>query len=231
MTTEQRIIAFDPIFDYMEFLNDGIVCDCRIIFPDNTEMKCHKMILSNSSKFFFNAFTGDMAEQATGVVNVNFNPGNLLQKVIKWMYNGRIELDETSKKELMQLYAIVHFYGIETLKADVEKKIDSVVNNNNILDYVDICYEEDLQEPLNALAPKIGKNIEKFDVKVLSDKLDVRVYSLAMRESGLSDDMRLIKMKEFVGTYELGEDEKQMLRDSLMTPITDRISKIFPALL
>jgi hypothetical protein len=225
MTVEQKLIAYNPIFDYIEFLEKETVWDCRIIFADGSEMKCHKLILANSSKFFFNAFTGDMAEQSTGIVQIQFNPENLLQKVIRWMYNGDIKYDD---KSLMQLYAVVHFYGIEVLKADVEKKINEVVNDENVLEYANSCYEMDLQESLNALAPIIGKNILNHDVNKLSEILDVRVYSLAIKESGLSDEAKLKNMKEFLGDYELNEDEKQMLRDSLSNPNAPLVKKILP---
>ena len=229
--TDSITISYDPIFNYSEFLESGVTWDCKIVFPDGNEMKCHKIVLSNSSKFFFNAFTGDMSEQVTGVVNISYNPGNLLADVIKWMYDGKISKNIYENK-LMELYAIVHFYGVDVLKEKVEEKIKESVNINNIFDYINKCYDDDLQESLNILAPIIGEHINEYNVDKLSDALDVRVYSLVLKASKLSDSEKLNHMKNFIKSYEMNSEEKQMLRDSLTAPENNSLIKsIFPDIL
>ena len=229
--TDSITISYDPIFNYSEFLESGVTWDCKIVFPDGNEMKCHKIVLSNSSKFFFNAFTGDMSEQVTGVVNISYNPGNLLADVIKWMYDGKISKNIYENK-LMELYAIVHFYGVDVLKEKVEEKIKESVNINNIFDYINKCYDDDLQESLNILAPIIGEHINEYNVDKLSDALDVRVYSLVLKSSKLSDSEKLNHMKNFIKSYEMNSEEKQMLRDSLTAPENNSLIKsIFPDIL
>ena len=231
MTTSLITISYDPIFNYSEFLKSGVTSDCQIVFPDGKEMKCHKIVLSNSSKFFFNAFTGDMSEQMTGVVNISYNPGNLLASVIQWMYDGKIS-KSIYENNLMELYAIVHFYGVDVLKDKVEEKIKSTVNINNISDYINKCYDDDLQESLNVLAPIIGEHINEYNVDKLSDALDVRVYSLVLKSSKLNDSEKLQHMKNFIKSYEMNSEEKQMLRDSLSSPDnTNLIKSTFPNIL
>lgn len=226
---ETKEIIYDKIFDYSEFLESGSNTDCELKFPDQPSIFAHKLVLANSSKFFFNAFTGNMTEQQTGIVSCSFNPDNILEKVVKYMYNGKIQF---SNSELMQLYATVNYYGIDSLRSVLEEKIDKEITPENMLDYCNICYEKNLNEVLNILAVKIGQRLDEYSVDKLTDILDVRVYALALKNSKLDARAKLNHIRSFIRDYELDQNEKESLLAAVGNgPVVDElINSIFPQL-
>ncbi|EAX92653.1 BTB/POZ domain containing protein [Trichomonas vaginalis G3] len=172
-------------FDFSEFFDKSLVTDCLIKFEGSSsaEIRAHKLILANSSNFFFNMFTGQMDEERTGTVNLVYNPDNLLQEAIRWMYNGKKFYEDYDIEKLLKLYAVSAFYTIENLQNDLKTVISQKIPQLKMLNYCDFCYKQGLSETLNYLAVLIGENFEKYDdISKMSDILDVRVYALALQK-------------------------------------------------
>ena len=103
MSSEPRTIVYHSLFDFGDFFENQMISDCKIVTEDQTEIPAHRVILANSSKTFFNYFTADMEESRTGIVKASFNPNGLLRKVVKYMYDGVIQIDLDN---WVDLYAI-----------------------------------------------------------------------------------------------------------------------------
>lgn len=228
-------INYAPIFNYKEFLDNSTNSDCEIQLNDGkAPIKAHKLILANSSTFFYNMFTGQMTEAETGTVEIEYNPGNLVREVINWMYDGKIDYDDKENvKKLLQIYAISAFYGVSVLQEEIEKIFKQKINPQNMLENCEICYENELNETLNFLAVLIGKNLKDYDVKQLSDILDVRVYAIALKNAEGDNEFKLQHMKDFIGDYEMKDEDKVNLKYALKDDPQKEglIQKIFPALL
>ncbi|EAY06448.1 BTB/POZ domain containing protein [Trichomonas vaginalis G3] len=229
--------CYAPIFNFSEFLDNSIISDCEIILDDGEPpIKAHKLILANSSSFFLNIFTAQMEESATGKVPITKNPGKLLRRVINWMYDGKIQYNDDNK-DLLRLYEISLYYGVLVLNESLQKLIREKIKTEDILDYCDFCFNEELSRTLEFLAELIGENIGEFtDLEKLSQILDVKTFSLALKSSKLNTREKLQKISKFIGDYTMEGNDISDLKDALNkssdkgTINKDQLKKEFPEL-
>ena len=212
-TNEDDRIYYDPIFDYSDFIPDGhndMLCDCTLVLQDGTTLKSHTMILANSSLFFLNAFTSGMAEEQTKTVKVDVNPGNLFPEVLNWMYCGKIAV---TQQKLMPLLEITRFYGIEALLSHLTHIYQQLVSEDVrvVIDFVKQCYDMALAPELEFLIPTIAKNIQTFDMKVMSENFDVTTFFEIIQRTSLTLGEKVSRLTSFLGDYQLSHEEKVLL--------------------
>lgn len=213
---EEDVIYFDPIFDFSEFrANSGHLYDCTIDLGDGTTVSAHQAILSTTSEFFFNAFTSGMTEQETRHVKLEVNPGNIFPLVLNWMYNGHIEI---TPDNIMALSVVTRFYGIGRLLASVERTIEACTQENpqNLIKFIQDCYEMELVEELDRLVPLIAKHFRSLNIQELSDNLDIRTFC-KVRDllDWMSLEEKLHCTNRFLGDYQATDEELLILNDFL----------------
>ena len=191
-----------PRFDYLEFFNNQFLTDCelrvRSLESDGFDtIRAHRVILANSSDFFYNSFTSGMTEAETGIVEMTKNPMGLLPRVIQYLYSGNIEFDES---EAMSLLFIAHDYGINSLTARLQAYIDSVESPDVILRFADQCFESEFVSELKDLVPAIARMYDKFAMSRLTTALDVPTFALVLASlKNLDDSKKVNELLEFIG--------------------------------
>ena len=206
-------VFFAPRFDFAEFLNTGFLTDCSIFLgPEGTdavEIKAHVLVLANSSQYFHDMFTGEMKESNTHKVYVTHNPQNLLPRVIRYMYTGKIRFEFS---ETMSLYSIARFYKIQSLEEDIQAEIQNICTAENIFALVDQCFDEELISELKFLEPFIAKFFFALDMKVITDKLDVQTFAHSLKHilNKFTPEKLLDTISQFLGEgYEFEEEDEQ----------------------
>ena len=200
-------------FNFGAFLSSSFLSDCELRIynsgDDITTIRAHRYVLSNSSHFFFNIFTSGMQEESTGIVVMKKNPDNMLQKVIRWMYDGEIRFDW---EDVVALLEISQYYSIPQLNSDVMKFLDTNINEKNVLVLVRKCYELELDDILDdILNDYLALFFRKIPIQELSDELDVFEFAKVVKKVnlGLEEEVRCIM--NFIGDYETNDQEKNIL--------------------
>ena len=199
--------AFD--FDYSEFMDgaQGMV-DCTLDLGNGQLIGAHRLILGNSSLFFFNAFTSGMSEEKTRVVKVDVNPRDTFPLVLNWMYTGEISVPD---EKIVPLVGICRYYEIDVLMQEVEKHFSALEQSDafpeQCLEFVRQCYELELQCALEFFVPIIAKNLNRFQMKALSDNLDVETFVAVLQAMDCDLTLKVESLVAFIGSYEPSDDE------------------------
>ena len=208
---KNSILTFVSSFDYSDFLDSGFLSDCKLIIPngeEKTEIKAHIFILANSCQYFHDMFTGEMSEAQTHIVHITHNPQNLFPRVIKFLYNGKLEwkVDET-----ISLLSIARFYKIDCLYKALDAKINEIMKPELVLPFVSSCYDNQFTNELNYMIPFISKYFDSFKISELSDALDVTTFAKVIDpiKGGFGTDKLIDIITEFVVDYEFESKEEQ----------------------
>ena len=220
-SAEEGVCCFESIFDYSEFQNDEYkaMFDCKLEFENGDSLPAHRLVLGNCSEFFFNAFTSGMSEDKERVVKIDYNPCNAFPDVFKWMYTGHISVPVD---KIVPIISIARYYGIELLVTEIRNFLKNATSSpafpQNCLIFIRQCYQLELPCELEFLIPFIGATLGKFQIRDLSDNLDVKTFVSALRCYVAPWGEKVNKLHEFmtIGTYEPTNEERVILRQYLM---------------
>ncbi|OHT16239.1 BTB/POZ domain containing protein [Tritrichomonas foetus] len=199
-----------PNFNYKEFKDDNFLADCEVRIhhsiddPEYVSYPAHVIVLANSSEFFYNVFTGDTQESATGIVDVYTNPMGLLPSVIDFMYTGQLDFTED---QVMALYHIAHDCGIRSLEENLNNYLESQVIPANILAFVNQCYDYELVEELKVLEDYVSKFFRQLSTNNLTQALDVITYTHILEKQHLSNNDKIKYLNDFIGKWECDDEE------------------------
>lgn len=149
------------------------------------------------------------------------NPENLLEKVVKFLYNGELDY---KMEEIPALCEIAIDLTITVLQDELAKHIRAYFAEKECLKkLVDIRYQKEYRLTLEWLQTILTENFRFFTVAEWSALLDVSTFCgvLANVKDGdqlLKPEDRLAIIKEFLGEYNFPdpkemENEKAALRD------------------
>ena len=214
-------IVLAPLFDFLEFYDNQTLTDCIVYIGEDKEsseaIHAHILVLANSSGFFYNVFTGDMEEAKTHEVHVQFNPKNLLPKIIRWMYNGKLtfETEEEEKNEIIPILAISNFYNIEKLKKHCQNRIEEYFSGDKnpslIFDFIDQCFEYELSHELKFLEGYMATNFEKLDINKISDSIDVQTFiNIIKKRAKMTNREKIDSITKFIKDYDFTGKENEM---------------------
>ena len=211
---ESQEIVISPIFDFSSYFKDSILTDCELLVHDSpngpvtSNIRAHRLVLSSSSEFFYNAFTSGMKESVENRIDIFSNPLNQFPRVVQWMYNGTIDITE---ENFIPLLNIAHTYGIVQLESDLKSYLESRLNVDILMKLVNRCYDLECQDQLQVLEPYMADLFNQIPIQMLSDALDVDTFISVITKAGLPVEDRIKKTTEFLGSYELTDEEKDHL--------------------
>ncbi|QWA14565.1 Kelch-like protein [Lumpy skin disease virus] len=162
-------------------------CDVSICFNDVIKIKGHKIILSNSSKYFDTMFSNKyFIENQKNDISINIsnldNPEVSINEIIKFMYNGK--LDKTLKDYviLKDMLKIADYLIIDDIIPLCITSIVKIIDFNNCLDACIFSEFYNLKK-LNRFTYKfIRKNIRKIYLKKDFIYLSFNVIDLLLRD-------------------------------------------------
>jgi hypothetical protein len=207
--------------NYEDFYQNELLSDCKIHVvpspgaPPSKEIPGHRVILSNSSDFFYNSFTAGMREAQTGIVEVNCRPPELFLSIVQWMYSGKLDFSEN---DIMNLIQVAHEYGILQLEKFLVQELERIVNPQNLLTFLDRCFEDQLPDAIGELEPFVVKFLNEIDAKELGRVCDVSTFVKVLGKCQLGNKERIELITQFVDAdtgYELTSEDRMRLTQSL----------------
>jgi hypothetical protein len=213
--------------NYEEFFEDGttplagFLADCRIHVvtasgtPPSDVIAGHRVILSNSSDFFYNTFTAGMRESETGIVEVICRPPSLFRSIVRWMYSAKLELNVG---DIMNLIQVSHEYGILELEKFFVSELDTIITADNVLGFLDKCFEDQLPDAIRALEPFLANYLSEIDVKALGKVCDVTTFAKVLTKCRFGNQEKIALITQFVDAdteYELNSDDRMVLTQCL----------------
>lgn len=196
-----------PIFDYSEYLENGVICDCTIECR-GAQYKAHRVVLANSSTFFYNAFTSGMTEEEKRVVKVSDRFADMFPKVLNFIYTGAIDVEE---HEIIPLLEQSEYLGITSLGQCLCSIMDPIITEETLLAYIRQCYDTGCKLALERLVPYMAKFFNTISVKDFSDALDVFTFCLVVKSLELPGDEAVGILNAFLDGYTPNEQEKARL--------------------
>jgi hypothetical protein len=213
--------------NYEEFYPDeksespGFLADCRIhvlaspsASPSDV-IAGHRVILSNSSDFFYNTFTAGMREAETGIVEIVCKPPSLFRSIVHWMYSENLEFNPT---DIVNLIQVTHEYGILQLETFLLNELDSIVTPQNLLSFLDRCFEDQLPDAVVSMEPFLVRFLNELDPKELGRVCDVPTFVRVLGKCQLGNKEKIGLISQFVDAdtdYELTSEDRMGLTQCL----------------
>jgi hypothetical protein len=171
------------------------------------EIHAHRLILANASVFFLNSFISGVEESQTGIVKLTADYG-LMEKAIRWMYNGQLEYTDG---ELVGLVELSVYFGIDQLQKLLEAKLQGITDKERLRGVVVECFDKGCAYSLSLLEEKpLFDHFAEFEPQELSDMLDVGTFArLLGRMATYTNEMKVDKIKKFLGQYHVDKLEEK----------------------
>lgn len=198
-------IEYFPLNDFSEFGGENPpLSDCKLILNDGNVIPSHTLILARGSQFFESAFTSGMAEDVNREVNVTFNPQNLFPAVVNYLYSGNIEVEQD---QIMSLLAIAKYYGISSLYNEVAQRLQDEIDSNNIISFIEQCYNNELASELDYLIPRISELLQDINMAALSENLDLPTFCRILQHYNGLPAQKVELFILFIGDYQCTEND------------------------
>ena len=97
---------------------------------DQSCLKAHKNVLSSAGPFFFNALNSEMKEKKEGVIRLKDTSKAVMEKVLDYLYTGRVEIHEEIAYEL---FTQADYFLLPNLKALSSKFIVKTLDISNCI--------------------------------------------------------------------------------------------------
>ena len=109
-----------------ELLNSGDLGDVTLTC-DGNDIACHRFVLAENSPVFKAMFTTEMTETDEGRVNISDVTFTTLQKVVRFLYTGEINV---SGEDLVEILQFSDMYQIDPLRKICGDVMLQNINNN-----------------------------------------------------------------------------------------------------
>ncbi|XP_055917225.1 uncharacterized protein LOC129949661 [Eupeodes corollae] len=129
---------------YEELLLSENHSDC-VFIVGKSEFRCHKLILSTASPVFDAMFFGSMREK--DAIEIRDMNANIFQKLIYYVYTGRVNLEEESIEDVFELYYGAEKYLLSDLIEGCLNAVKQKLRFDNILPALELGFYLNL-EPL-----------------------------------------------------------------------------------
>ena len=215
-------LSLNPLFNYKEFYDKQILCDCVLIVESEDdepvvlgEIKAHSVVLANGSTFFFNIFTGGLEESRSGEIHYKSKNLKLIKKVIDFLYTGNLPFEQ---KDLMMLYHIASDFEVQSLTQMLTDYMKSVFSSSNVLFFVNQCYENELiQELKDIMEDYIATFYRSLSIANMTQALDVITFTHVLLKIAPKEEDSFKALSEFIGNDYICDDEEKRACASLFS--------------
>ena len=111
------------------FREHEILCDVTVQSKDRKHF-AHKVILAAASNFFKTVFVSDFLEAQSGVIKLEDIGGDLIEALVRYIYNGELDVNEANGFEL---YCIADRLEVIGLKRICEEFLIKNIDMSNCL--------------------------------------------------------------------------------------------------
>ena len=106
------------------------LCDITLVAKEGKEFKAHKNVLSAASPFFVKLFQSEMREKEEGVIRFEEISELILAEVLKFIYTGTVEINETNASDLI---IAAEYLLIEGLKTKSGRYLEQQMTSSNCI--------------------------------------------------------------------------------------------------
>lgn len=170
----------DVAYNFEDFYQNQYFADCTIFIPDQPPMRVSRAVLSNFSSFFKSGFTSEMEESKTNEVQIKFNPCNMLPAVIHYMHTECIDV---TPENIMPLIETSLYYGVDSLSEGLLAKLDEEVTPENVLYFVQSCYDNSLQRSLNVISKHVSRLYDSINREDIRNNFDIEVFCTILTDA------------------------------------------------
>ena len=151
------------VLDCSSFYDNPLYSDAIIKFKDCDQViHVNKLLLASISPVFKRMFESGMNESKTNEIVIDEMKG--IKHMIKWIYDGVIDLSGLSFEECFDLFGTAHLYQVEEMVDGLNRYIPTTVNELNAREaYFQLFpfVTDDNLKPINATANHMLRNIAK----------------------------------------------------------------------
>ena len=113
--------------------------DVTFKFPNNQEVKAHKIVLIHRSEVWEKMFESGLTESKTGVIEVKDVPFETWQSFIKMVYFEYPSMQSVMRVEgIYAQYKLAHEYNIETIMNYLEERLCPLIRIEHIVSLLDM---------------------------------------------------------------------------------------------
>lgn len=98
---------------------------------ENVRIPAHKIILAAQSSYFRSLFSGGFAETAQHEIELRRVPLEAFKVILKYIYTGRLSLDNCEVDQLIDVLGLADLYDFETLISPISMCLPSKLSLNN----------------------------------------------------------------------------------------------------
>ena len=106
------------------------LCDITLVAKEGKEFKAHKNVLSAASPFFVKLFQSEMREKEEKVIRFEEISELILAEVLKFIYTGTVEINETNASDLI---IAAEYLLIEGLKTKSGRYLEQQMTSSNCI--------------------------------------------------------------------------------------------------
>lgn len=105
-----------------------------ILNIDGCDIKAHKAVLANRSSVFAAMFDEDMANNTTGVMNINDIKSDVMRQVLLYIYSA--EVQNMTDENVFEIYAAADKYDLKEVKVMCLAFMEDNVSENTVCDII-----------------------------------------------------------------------------------------------
>ena len=148
---------------------DGVLTDV-FIKAGKQSIAAHRLVLSCYSKFFERMFQSQMKEQHENTVLIGNQDGDVVLRLIEFMYVGKITINS---KSMLKLVAAADYLQLDEVKGFCFDFFHKAMTVDNCMDIIEAYSLFQPNSPLNHVYEFIGKNLEQFAAAGKLNRLSV----------------------------------------------------------
>lgn len=115
---------------FLEYKNNGNLCDVVLKVGENKQIHCHRIILSAAVPFFHAMFMNDFREKKESTVELKGIDSEVLEELVNLCYGTKIEINYGNAEKIL---SGADFLELKELKSTVAKFLKSHLNPQNVL--------------------------------------------------------------------------------------------------
>ena len=144
---------------FEKYLENGDFADIELL-TEKGSYKAHRLILIYSSEFFAKLLTSDFLESTQEKIPLRYkDPEGLFPEVLRFMYKGRITIDENNA---IPLLALADHYLIHKLRTQASDFICRSITRHNALVVLETALQFNVAEIVEKCIAIIAKNFCHF---------------------------------------------------------------------
>ena len=155
------------------FLQSGELCDLEIECGEKS-IKCHRVILASVSGYFKAMFTGDLAESKQSVVKIQDIDENVMEKLIRYAYSGKISLTVDNVQSVLYASSVLL---IENIAVACSKFMKEHLTSENCIQVLSFAMLHNREQLIKFAQDFIIENITE-----VSETADFKTVSFSVLE-------------------------------------------------